>query len=149
MARFRHRESGVIVGATRLKSAKQVETADRGWVQAGVGNWEVTSQIPGMRPLVLQDPDFRAQYEAEDQDGRVALTAPQSDTPQQTPQDAPAPPDHTAAQNLPSVPTARDYAAEHQEQTAPEPDPEPEETKPAKKASKKSGGRKRSSKPKK
>ena len=113
MAQFRHRASGETVGATRAQSPKQIETQDRGWIQVGPGNWEITSLIPGIRPLVLEDPEFREQYEAVDADAQVGLAAPGPGTLQQSPQPTPAPPAHTAAQALPPQKTAEDWAAEN------------------------------------
>jgi len=137
MARFRNRETGENVAAIRLSSPKQVETRDRGWITAGCGTWEVVSLTPGIRPLVLEDPGFRAEYEGTDADAGVALAAPgPGDLDQQLVHEAPAPPAHTAAQSLPETPTARDYAREHQvatpveDEEANEENPTPESSSP-------------------
>lgn len=112
MARFRHRESGAPVSATRLSSPKEIEAQGRGWITAGAGNWEVVDPIPGTRHVVLEDHEFRATYEATDTNARKALEAAAPGTMRQTAQDAPAPPEHTAAQSLPAPKTARQAAKE-------------------------------------
>jgi len=124
MARFRNAETGEEVAATRLKSPKQMETRDRGWTTAGAGTWEVVSMVVGMRPLVVEDPDFRRDYEPVDVAGERALEAPNpADLALQQPRhDAPAPPRHESRQALPAQPTARDYASEHREATNEQPE---------------------------
>lgn len=115
MARFRNRESGAVVGATRLRSAKQVETANRGWITAGANTWEVMPTIAGARPSVLTDQEFRAQYEPLDGGAEAALAAPGIGE-QQLRHAAPAPPEHSARQALPKQKTAEDHAAEKRAQ---------------------------------
>lgn len=114
MARFRHRESGANVSATRLSSPKQIEAKGKGWITAGVGNWDVVNvDVPGSKHEVLEDHEFREAYEPTDADAEKALDAPSpADLIQTAKHEAPAPPDHTAAQALPQGKTAADFAAE-------------------------------------
>ena len=116
MARFRNKATDEIVGATRLKSSKEVETQDRGWITAGANTWEVVATIPGRRPLVVEDPDFREQYEPLDPSAEKMLAAPALGT-QLPKHDPPAPPRHSKTQALPKVKTASAYAEEHREAT--------------------------------
>jgi hypothetical protein len=93
---------------------------------AGVGTWEVCNvDVPGSRPLVVEDPDFRDGYEPLDPSAERALAQPDPGTLQTTAaqHDPPAPPQHTAAQNLPEQKTARQYALEHQEADNVKPEP--------------------------
>jgi len=113
MARFRHRTEDTIVAATRLMSPKEVETGNKGWITAGVGNWEIHSLVPGKKPVVLQDPEFRDAYEANDASATKALDAPDPGTlgPQHN-HVQPAAPDHSKVQNLAPAKTARQAADE-------------------------------------
>lgn len=113
MARFRHRESGANVSATRLTSPKEIEAKGKGWITAGSGNWEIVSvDVPGAKHEVLEDHEFREQYEATDHNAEKVLAAPSpSELTQQLQHEAPAPPEHSATQALPKGKTAADYAA--------------------------------------
>jgi hypothetical protein len=113
MARFRHRTSDELVAATRLRSPKQVETKNKGWITAGVGNWEVHTYTAGIKPTILEDPEFRETYRPDDADGEKALAAPDPGTlgPQHN-HVQPAAPAHSKMQNLPPVKSAREAADE-------------------------------------
>jgi len=117
MARFQLRNGNATqppIHGERAKSPQQVETYDRGWVCAGVGEWVVIDPTPGRRPLVMDDPTFRRLYEPLDADAQKALDAGAPGTAQREPGYTPAPPAHTAAQNLQPLKSAAQAAAEGQ-----------------------------------
>lgn len=111
MAQFRQRSQNRVVHAERVKSPMQVETYERGWVTAGVGTWHVIDPTPGRRGTVVEDPEFRRDFEPLDADAAKSLGQAAPGTPVGPPHDPPAPPQHTAAQNLPPLQTASERAA--------------------------------------
>lgn len=112
MAQFRRRADNRVVHAERVKSPMQIETYLAGWVTAGVGTWHVIDPTPGMKGAVAEDPDFRRDYEPLDADAEKALGMGAPGTAQREPGFTPAPPQYTAAQNLPPLKSATQAAAE-------------------------------------
>ncbi len=125
MALFKDRETGRILTAERVLTALQVETETKGWVTVGGGMWVVRSAGPGPKPDVYEDPQFRVRFEALDADARAHLAKPMPRVPGATYEDAPAPPNYMAAQNLPPVQTATEFAAQQQARKAAVPAPAP------------------------
>jgi len=112
MAQFRERQSGRIVHAERVKSPMQVETYTSGWVTAGVGTWHVIDPTPGRKGAVVEDPNFRREFEPLDADAIKALDMGAPGTAKVEPGHTPAPPAHTAAQSLPPTKSAEQAALE-------------------------------------
>lgn len=113
MALFKNRATGRVVTAERVITSLQVETEIRGWVTVGGGMWVVRSAGPGPKPDVYEDKEFRQGFEALDEDARAHLNKPMPTVPgSQQPGETPAPPNYMAAQNLPPLKTAVQFAAE-------------------------------------
>ena len=111
MARFQLRGTSRIFYAERVKSPMQVETYLAGWVTAGVGTWHVIDPTPGMKGAVVEDPEFRRDYEPLDADAQKSLDMGAPGTTSRGPSPAVVPPVYSAAQNLSPAQVAAERAA--------------------------------------
>ena len=111
MAQFKRLADGRIFHAERVKSPMQVETYISGWVTAGVGTWHVIDPTPGMKGAVVEDPEFRRDYEPLDPDAQKSLDMGAPGTTSRGPSPQVVPPVYSAAQSLSPAQVAAERAA--------------------------------------